>query len=211
MPWATLSHPFGVKSRQDQQGNNVRANCRLPVAILTVVLLTSMSTAQPPKTEAKAEKVTYRVTGLFAPDREKDLRAAFEELPDIKLVAVDFAEAEVTVEFVPAKAFPGAKPEQVAERFDQQVRGATHSTFGVKPRRTVARDKLEQVTIAAPGLDCKACCLAAYEAVAVIDGVYQATASFKDGRVTALIDPTKTDKAKLEDALRKKGVPVPKP
>ena len=51
--------------------------------------------------------------------------------------------------------------------------------------------------------------LAAYEAVANIDGVEQATASFKDGRVTALIDPTKTDRAKLEDALKKKGEFLP--
>jgi copper chaperone CopZ len=91
------------------------------------------------------------------------------------------------------------------------VRSATSHTFGVKPRREIARDKLQQVVIPASGCDCKACCLAAYEAVANIDGVYQATASFKDGRVTALFDPTKTDRTKLEDALRKKGVGVGKP
>ena len=50
---------------------------------------------QPPKAEPKPERITYRVTGLFAPDREKDLRAAFEELPNFKLVAVNFADAEV--------------------------------------------------------------------------------------------------------------------
>ena len=44
--------------------------------------------------------------------------------------------------------------------------------------------------------------------------MYQATASFKDGKVTVLFDPAKTDKSKLEDALRKKGVDLgkqPKP
>lgn len=167
--------------------------------------------AQPAKVEAKAEKITYRVTGLFAPDREKDLRAAFEELPDFKLVAVNFDDAEITVEFAPAKLFPNQKPERVTELVNDKVRAVTRGTFGVKPRRTVARDKLEQVTIPAAGLDCKACCLAAYEAIAVIDGVEQATASFKDGKVTALIDPTKTNKGKLEDALRKKGVDIGKP
>jgi copper chaperone CopZ len=65
--------------------------------------------------------------------------------------------------------------------------------------------------IPAAGLDCKACCLAAYEAVAAIDGVEQATASFKEGKITALIDPARTDPAKLEDALRKKGVSLGKP
>lgn len=33
----------------------------------------------------------------------------------------------------------------------------------------------------------------------------------KDGRVTALIDPARTEKAKLEDALRKRNVMVVKP
>ena len=53
------------------------------------------------------------------------------------------------------------------------------------------------VVIPAAGLDCKACCLAAYETISGIDGVEQATASFKEGRITALIDPLKTDRAKL--------------
>ena len=58
---------------------------------------------------------------------------------------------------------------------------------------------------------CKACSLGAYEAIAGIDGVEQATTSFKEGKVTALIEPTKTDHAKLEDGLRKRGVTVTKP
>ncbi len=182
-------------------------------ALLIAALVTSAGTvaAQPAKAEPKIEKITYRVTGLFSPDREKDLRAAFEELPDFKLVAVNFNDAEITVEFSPAKLFPGQKPDRVTELVNDKVRSVTRATFGVKSRRTVARDKLQQVVIPAAGLDCKACCLAAYEAIATIDGVEQATASFKDGKVTALIDPTKTDKSKLEEALKKKGVDLGKP
>ena len=48
--------------------------------------------------------------------------------------------------------------------------------------------------------------LAAYEAVYKLDGVERATASFREGRVTALIDPSKTDRKALEDALKKRGV-----
>lgn len=163
------------------------------------------------KPAPKPERATFRALGLFSPEREKDLRDVFKEVEHVELVAVNFADAEITVEFVPAKAFPGAKPEQIAERLDQKLRGLTRGTFGVKPRRTTPRDKLQEVTIPAPVLDCKACCLAAYEAVARIDGVEQATATFKDGgKVTALIDPTKTDRAKLEEALVRIGVPVPK-
>jgi copper chaperone CopZ len=179
--------------------------------LCVTLLLFSSPAAADDKPEPKAEKITYRVVGLFSPDREKDLRAGFEELPDFKLVAVNFDDAEITVEFSPAKLWPGQKPERVTELVNDKVRAATSHTFGVKPRREVARDKLQQVVIPAAGLDCKACCLAAYEAVANVEGVYQATASFKEGRVTALFDPAKTDRAKLEDALRKKGVDLGKP
>ena len=181
-----------------------------PAALLLTFSLTA--SGQPPKAEPKVERLTYRVVGLFSRDREKDLRAGFAELaPDFKLAAVNFDDAEITVEFAPAKLWPGQKPERVTELVNDRVRAATGHTFGVKPRRDVARDKLQTVTITAAGCDCKACNLAAYEIVANVDGVYQATASFKDGKVTALIDPAKTDKAKLEDALRKRGVDVPKP
>lgn len=163
---------------------------------------------KPGKPEPKPERLTYRVTGLFDKSREKALREAFEEIADIKLVAVNFDDAEITVEFAPAKVFPGEKPERVVERVSDRVRQATHHTFAVHPRRTVARDKLKEVVIPAAGCDCKACCLAAYEFVARVEGVYQATASFKEGRITALIDPTRTDKAKLTEELRKRGVDV---
>jgi copper chaperone CopZ len=180
----------------------------IPAAALVLVALPASPADDKP---AKPERLTYRVTGLFSPDREKDLRAAFEDLPEFKLVAVNFDDAEVTVEFEPAKLFPNQKPERVTELVDQRLRSVTRSTFGVKPRRTIPRDKLEVVVIPVAGLDCKACCLVAYEAVANVDGVYQATASFKDGRVTALIDPAKADRTRLEDALRKKGVQLGKP
>jgi len=176
------------------------------LALFAFVFPTALADDKP----AKAERVTYRVLGLFSPDREKDLKAAFADIEGVTLISVNFDDAEITIEFVAAKAFPGAKPEQILERFDQKVRSATFSTFSVKPRRTVARDKLQTVVIPAAGLDCKACCLAAYESISGIDGVEQATASFKDGKITALIDPTRTDKAKLEEALRKKGVSVGK-
>jgi copper chaperone CopZ len=160
---------------------------------------------------AKPERHMYRIIGLFSPDREKDLRAGFAEMPDIKLVGVNFDDAEITVELIPSKVFPGAKTEQLVQALDQKVRQATRHTFGVKPRRDTPREKLKQVVIPVAGLDCKACCLAAYEAIANIDGVYQATASFKEGRITALIDPAKTNIEMLSSALRSKGVKVGNP
>jgi len=173
--------------------------------------LVSISAGADDKPAPKAERFTYRVYGLFAPDRESDLKEAFKGIPEVKLVAVSFKDAEITVEFVAATAFPGAKPAQLVERLDQKLRSETRSTFAVGPQLTIARDKLKEVVIPVVGLDCKACSLAAYEIVARLEGVAQATASFKDGKVTALIDPTKTEQSKLEEALRKRGVQLVKP
>jgi copper chaperone CopZ len=163
------------------------------------------------KTAPRPERLTFRVLGLFAPDRVKDLREAFAAVPDVKLVGVDFDFAEITVEFVPGKAFPGTPPKDFAAALDGRLRQASGHTFGVKPRSTVPRAKLTTVVIRVAGLDCKACALGAYEAVARIDGVEQATASFKDGKVTARIDPARTNKAALEGALRRAEVQLPSP
>lgn len=184
------------------------------IRVLSAVLLAFVAgaSAQQPKVEPKTERITYRVIGLFSPEREKALRAGFDSLtPDFKLVAVNFEDAEITGEFSPAKLWPGQKPERVAELVNDKVRQATSHTFGVKPRRDIPRDKLRTVTITVRGCDCPGCNLAAYEIVAGVEGVYQATSSFKDGRITALVDPMKTDQAKIEDALRKRGVDVGPP
>lgn len=160
---------------------------------------------------AEPQTLKARVTGLFAPDREGDLRQLLEEWPEVTLVSVDFAHAETVLRLDAGKLFPGVKPDQVLARLDEKVRGASHGTFGLKPPSTVPRDKLKRVEIPVVGLDCKACCLAAYESVARIDGVEQATASFKDGLITALINPEKTTRATLEEALKMRRVQLKSP
>jgi copper chaperone CopZ len=152
--------------------------------------------------------VKYQVTGLFCKERVADLREAVEKIDNVKLVSVDYDNAEATFKYDPKEAFPGAKPEDVVKRLDDKVRSASVHTFGVRPVRTIARDKLKLVTIKVAGCDCKACSLAAYEAVYQLPGVEQATASFREGRVTALIDPAKTDRGKLKVALQTRGVTV---
>jgi copper chaperone CopZ len=150
---------------------------------------------------------TFQVTGLFRPDREADFAEAMKGVADVKLVSVDYKNAEATFEFVPARAFPGARPEQLLARLDERVRGASRHTFGVKARAE-AREKLERVEIRVAGCHCKACDLAAYEAVYRLPGVERATACFRDGLVTALIDPAKADRAKLIEALKRREVDV---
>ena len=153
----------------------------------------------------------HQITGLFSVDRQKDLRDIIEKLPDFNLVSIDFEYAEVTFQYDQAKVFPGAKAEQVVERFDNLLRGSSNHTFGVKPLSTVEKDKLKRVEIPVVGLDCKACCLGAYEAVFRLKGVECATASFKEGRVTALINPDLIDRVELETALKQRGVEIKVP
>jgi cation transport ATPase len=180
----------------------MKDSTRLPLMILCLMILCG---------NVRADTVKHQVTGLFMTEREQDLREAFEKIPQIKLVSIDFKNAEATFEYDPAKAFPGAKPAQVIERFDNLLKSASNHTFGIKPLRTTPLEKLRLIEIPVAGLDCKACTLVAYEAVYQLEGVERATASFRDGRVTALIDPAKTDRAMLEAALKKRGVQVKSP
>jgi copper chaperone CopZ len=173
--------------------------------ILYFMILSSSSSG------AAEQQVKHQITGLFSADREQDLRETFEKIPQIKLVSIDFKNAEAIFEYDATKVFPGAKPDQVVQRLDALLRGASHSTFGVKPLRTMRMEKLKMIEIPVAGLDCKGCCLGAYEAIYKIDGVERATASFKERKVTALVDPTKVDRAKLEEALRKRGVQLTLP
>jgi copper chaperone CopZ len=157
---------------------------------------------------ADVKQVKHQVTGLFMPECEKDLREVAAKIPEIKVVAIDFKNAEATFEYDVAKF---GKPDQAIQKLDGLLKGASFHTFGVKPLCTTAKEKLKLIEIPVAGLDCKACSLAAYEAIYRLDGVERATASFRDGRVTALVDPAKTDRATLEVALKKKGVTVKSP
>lgn len=154
----------------------------------------------------ESTKLTVRVTGLFSKDREKDLREVLTGWPEVKLGGINFDRAEVDLHFDAGKLFPKLKPAEIIARLDERLRDLSNHTFGVRAVSTVPREKLKHIEIPVVGLDCKACCLAAYEIVAQIDGVEQATASFREGRITATIDPEKTDKSKLEAAIKQRGV-----
>lgn len=168
---------------------------------------TGLVEAQEKAAEIKTFK--HQITGLFCPEREQDLRALCQQkLARLKLVSIDYASAEATFAYDPAVVFPGAKPEQYVERLDNELRNASQHTFGAKPLRTIAKEKLQLVEIPIAGLDCKACSLAVYEMMARLPGVEQANASFRSGRATALIDPEKIDQARIEMALKERGVSI---
>jgi copper chaperone CopZ len=169
--------------------------------MMNIVLVLALLAAPEPQT------FKYRVTGLFDRERENDLREAVKKMTDVSIVSIDFESAEVSFSYDPAKFFEkGTKEKDWLERFDGRLRQASSHTFGAKALCTTPREKLTRIEIGVIGPDCKGCCLAAYEYVAKIEGVEQATASFKDGLVTALIDPAKTNRAALEDALKKRQV-----
>ena len=180
-----------------------------PLRIIAILCLLASVMGADGQT-AHPQDFTHRITGLFSPDRAADLRAAMERIPEVQLVRLDFTNAIAILRYDPAVAFQGTKPEKIVERLNDALRNASRHTLGVAPVDPAARDKLTRVEIAVAGLDCKACCLAAYESIFKIDGVTAATASFKDGRVTALIDPERTSRASLEEALKKRGVALVK-
>ena len=184
---------------------NTSRNGRVSILSISLMILCSMILC----TKARADTVKHQITGLFMKERVPDLREAVAKLPHIQLVRIDFENAEATFTYDPAKVFPGAKPEQIVQRFDSLLKSASNHTFGIKPLRNIPLEKLRLIVIPVAGLDCKACCLAAYEAVYQLEGVERATASFRDGRVTALIDPARTDRSRLEAALKKRGVRLP--
>ena len=86
------------------------------------------------------------------------------------------------------------------------MRQLSNHTLGLKSQGDIPLGKLKHLEIPVEGLDCMACSMALYEIVSRIEGVEQARASFKDGRVDVWIDPDKTDLAILKETLEKRGV-----
>lgn len=157
------------------------------------------------------ENVTHRVSGLFSREREADLREAVKAMPEVGLVSVDVDRGEAVFSYDPAKLFKGTKEAERIQRFDQLLRQASRHTFGARPPLETPWEKLAQVEIPVAGLDCRACELATYEAISKLEGVEQATASYKDGKVAARVDPAKTNREALIAALKKRNVAVRAP
>lgn len=176
--------------------------------LLVALGATAAYSADPPP---RPERLTVRVLGLFAPAREQALREAMKELPELKLVDLNYAEGELTVELIRGKAFPGAKTEQLPERLNDMIRSATHHTIGVTARTPVPRAKLTTLVIPVTGCDCAACNLAATEAIDKMEGVDRVTCSFREGKLTARVDAARVTRAKLEEALTRIGVTLARP
>lgn len=141
---------------------------------------------------------TYRIVGLCYPDREKDLRDAVSKQPALTLDSVNYARAEATFSYN-TKTFG-----HDSVRHTIGARG-----FQVKDTPRLPDDKLQTLEIPIQILDCLTCCVGTYNSISRIDGVEQANVE-RNGKVVAVIDPSKTNRDALVKALRNAGVGVPK-
>jgi len=161
---------------------------------------------------AEEPSTRYGIVGLFSPDRQKDLRDLLADLPEIQLVRLDYDTAEVALNYDLSELFPNSNPkkppkaEEILQRLNGLLVPASNGSFRLTPRSTIPADKLTKVEIDIGLLDCKACRFGAYRVVMRLDGVERATVTSNPSRVTAWIDATKTDRATLENALKKAGV-----
>lgn len=97
------------------------------------------------------------------------------------------------------------------QRIDSRVCQLSNHTLGVSPRCAIPRAKLQQIETPIVGFDCQACSLRAYNIVTRIECVKQATGSFHEGIARAWVDPSKTNRASLEETLQARRVQLKAP
>lgn len=158
---------------------------------------------------AAEQTVEYAVRGLFQPDRKNVLSSATKTMQNCRLVEVSYEKA--TASFVyddEAQGFKKAKPEQVLQQIDNQVRNLTNHTFSIMPRSILGEDKVQRIDFTVEGLDCLGCSYGLYSTVEKLQGVERAYASFHEGRLTVFVDPTKTNREALAEVLKKREIKV---
>jgi copper chaperone CopZ len=214
----TIVRPAGKQKPSLLADNPYRMMMRTTLPQVTAPIIAKTSPA--PTKEATvgdfqfddAHTVNLQVAGLFMADRVDDFRKVIQQFPEAKLLKIDFKTAQTDLAYAAdSDLFRGAKPEQIVERLNNRVRQLSGYTLAVRPLSAIPRDKLSHIEIPIIGLDCKACSMAVYDILARIEGVEQATASFRDGRATAWIDPNKTNRSVLEETLKKRGVQLKLP
>ena len=155
-----------------------------------------------------ADESQHRLLGLSEPSREEDLREEVKTMPGVEIAALSFDTAEVTFRYDLAQlvtnynAKKPPTPEAITKRLEELLRTASNGTFSLLPPSTLPADKLQKIEIQCGLLDCKGCRYGAYIAVAKLVGVERAQVN-ETGLLTAWIDPAKTDRKKLEEALKK--------
>ena len=170
---------------------------------LAFLLLLSVAAA------AAEQTVQYSVRGLFQPDRKVVLMNAAKALENCRLVGVDYDTARATFTYNDeTQGFKKAKAEQILQQIDNQIRKLTNHTFMLLQPGAPPDTGLQCIDFTIEGLDCLGCSFGAYSAVAALEGVERATANFHDNRLTAFIDPSKTNREALAEVLKKKEIKV---
>jgi len=159
-------------------------------------------------TSLHADEARHRIIGLSEPAREQDLRTQTQTIPGVDLVSLNFATTEATFRYELSALFPAINPKKppnetdITQKLDSLLKAASRGTFTLKPRATLPEDKLHKIDIQVGLLDCKGCRYGAYIAIAKLDGVEHATVN-EAGLLTAWIDPAKTKREALIEALKK--------
>jgi hypothetical protein len=159
-----------------------------------------------------SHQLTLRVQGLFDAGRSVALEEALKRIREVKLLRIDHELAEATLAYDPhCNLFRNASADVMRERLDHLLRPLSNHTLAFKAHSPLPREAWERLEIPIGGLDCQACCLSAYEALALTEGVEQATASFRTGLAVVWIDPTRTNRLVLEQALEQRGATIRRP
>jgi hypothetical protein len=157
------------------------------------------------------QSIDFAIVGLFAPDREQDLRDLMADVPEFQLVRVDYDNARVTFSYDVAALLAEQKPRkaptasEVEQRINALLARASSNTFALKLTPAVPKQKLTRIELNVGILDCKGCQYAAYLAVLKAPGVERATV-LKDGTLVAMVETGKTDEAALKDALKRANI-----
>jgi copper chaperone CopZ len=210
-----------IKSPQSTNTRSVAAIIEHPHRMMMATSLPSIDrpVVREPETVQKTKAreyqfdnaltVTVQVTGLFMSQRVDDFKSLMAQFPEARLQEINFETAIATIVCsTDSDEFQNAKPEQAIDRLNNRIRHLSNHTIGATLPSRVPPDQLERIEIPITGLDCMACSMAVYEILKKIEGVERITASFRDRLTTAWIDPTKTNRQALENALKQRGVSI---
>ncbi len=153
--------------------------------------------------------LTVQVTGLFMRDRVDAFRALLQQVPEVRLLELDFETAQARLAYDPeCDLFRGVQPTQLIERCHNRLQQLSRSTLGMRAVSSVPREQWKKLDLQIAGLDCMACSYAAYDALIRIEGVEQATASFRDGKATAWYNAAVTNQELIVMTLKQRQVVV---
>ncbi|MGC3966211.1 MAG: DUF1592 domain-containing protein [Pirellulales bacterium] len=173
--------------------------------------------AEKPEAEPRRRQVTLRLWGLTEPARVPDLHSDLAALPEVRVVALDEAKQELTLEYDAARLFPGTpadKPvpeDQLLQQLDNKIRGVSRGLFAVKPTLGDKLAALRREELGVTIQDCVSCRLCVVHAALKCEGVEQASFDRKTQKLVYRRDPAKDCDAAVRESLTKSKVALTTP